>query len=665
MNEAVMSDHDSYAGVRRARDELAQLIARAHGVAGTLELAHRATELGTLRSRIEDDTYQVLMVGEQKRGKSTLLNAMLGAQVLPARARPTTGMLISVAWDENKRVVLGRDGSDEEVTLPIEGDTIPPGSELWNALTIRRDDSQAPSPYNRAVVNWPTELCRQGVVLIDSPGLNEAQARDEITLKAVRSADVAVFVVSTAVSVGLSESRYVDTHLRPYGHEELFVVCTNIDKVPPEERDDTTQDLADQLRRVLGARADRIFFVNSRAALDLRMANGNAGDAGGELLAESGIPAFEAALEEYLAKGRAAVKVCAPARELARVVPALRSEVAMRQGLLDTKLEVLRARWEGEQESLRQLEQERDQIRDRIETALADIKLRVQASARTFLLRTADESTGWLEAMDPENKVGLSPFKVKEQLGAAVEELSEEMSRRLEGNVALWQTKELKPELDEALAELGTRLDKDFQDFTARADQVRLRLTARSGTVTVDEAAPSTAERVIGTVASVAAFGPGAGLMGARFGFKGALRALAPQIAIGVGILALGGGPIAFFGAQLLTSLIGTQISLNKVNRVLKEKVTSQVADHLRTHADAEAERIAHAVKSELVGVRDTACRALDAEIETIRHQVRTTLAKKTAQQGDTSEKRAELARLDHELDSVANAAAAISRRYA
>ena len=664
MNEAVISDHDSYGGVHRTRDELAQLTARAHRVAGALELTYRTEELGTLRSRIEDNTYKVLMVGEQKRGKSTLLNAMLGAQVLPARARPTTGILISVVWDGDKRVVL-EDSSGEQVTLPIEGDTISPNSELWNALTIGRDDLQAPSPYNRALVHWPAELCRQGVVLIDSPGLNEAAARDEITLNAVRSADVAVFVVATTVSIGRSETSYVDAHLRPHGHEDFFVVCTNIDRVPPEERDDTILYLSDRLRESLRARADRVFFVNSRAALEVRMANGQAEETGAALLAESGIPAFETALEEYLAKERAAVKVCAPARELALIVPALRSEVAMRQQLLDTKLEVLRARWEAERESLNQLEQQRDQIRDRIETALADIKLRVQASARKFLLRTADECMAWLDEIDPENKVGMSPFKAKEQLNAAVEELSEEMSRRLELNVARWQKKQLKPKLEKALAELGARLDEDFQDFTKRADQIRLRLTSGSARVTVDEAAPSAAERVIGTAVSVAAFGPGAGLMGARFGFKGALGALAPQLAIGVGIIALGGGPIAFLVAQLFTSLIGTQIIVNKVNRVLKEKVASQVADHLRTHADAEAERIARAVKSELMGVRDAATRALDAEIETIRQQVRTTLSEKTAQQGDASEKRAELTRLDLELHGVADAVDAILRRYA
>ena len=68
------------------------------------------------KTRIRTRKYRVAVMGEFKRGKSTLLNALLGAPILPADATPTTAAISRITYGSRERVLLFfRDGTSREI----------------------------------------------------------------------------------------------------------------------------------------------------------------------------------------------------------------------------------------------------------------------------------------------------------------------------------------------------------------------------------------------------------------------------------------------------------------------------------------------------------------------------------------------------------------------
>ena len=205
-----------YAAVQQAREELAEVTARTSVTAAALGLGLRREELDALGERIRGDTYRILMLGQGKRGKSTLLNALLGAKVLPAMPRATTAVPISVVWDSDRYVVLHLDGSEPPVTLPIEETGISRNGEVWQALTIDLKNRHQPGVVRHAELHWPAELCRNGVVLVDSPGFNQEPWLQQATLNALRDADVVVFVIASDLDLEAVEIGYAKDYLKHY-----------------------------------------------------------------------------------------------------------------------------------------------------------------------------------------------------------------------------------------------------------------------------------------------------------------------------------------------------------------------------------------------------------------------------------------------------------------
>jgi septin family protein len=69
--------------------------------------------------RLDADTFRLMIVGEFKRGKSTLINAMLGDNVLPAKVAPCTGLITEVKWGDEPSAVLHPD-EGEPRTIAVD-----------------------------------------------------------------------------------------------------------------------------------------------------------------------------------------------------------------------------------------------------------------------------------------------------------------------------------------------------------------------------------------------------------------------------------------------------------------------------------------------------------------------------------------------------------------
>lgn len=144
-------------------------------------LAKRGAELGSPELR-------VVVFGEFSRGKSTLINALLGRRVLEAKAMPTTGHVTRIVHGEREEVRAAMRGGDVK-TCAL--------TDLGSFTTLdldrtAREDVEA----IEVAVNCP--LLRDGMTLIDTPGVCDPGAQTARALAAIASADLVLLVLNAS-----------------------------------------------------------------------------------------------------------------------------------------------------------------------------------------------------------------------------------------------------------------------------------------------------------------------------------------------------------------------------------------------------------------------------------------------------------------------------------
>ncbi|SDK57815.1 Dynamin family protein [Glycomyces sambucus] len=158
-----MSVYGSVAALRREILDLYEEVAR---VAGADLADASAIRLRESRSRLASDVYTVTVCGEYSRGKSSLVNALIGRpDLLPVGIRATTSAIATVRW-----------GAEAKAAVRIEEEDGRPVEQPVPFAALARYGSQHGNPRNRERVRSldvavPSPLLRRGLVLVDTPGI--------------------------------------------------------------------------------------------------------------------------------------------------------------------------------------------------------------------------------------------------------------------------------------------------------------------------------------------------------------------------------------------------------------------------------------------------------------------------------------------------------------
>ena len=293
------------------------------------------SQLDTLRGRLVSDKLIVAFVAEFSRGKSELINAIFfsdaGRRGLPASPGRTTMCPVELAWDASQVPTLS--------LLPIESRLEGlPLSELrsqpraWRHMPLPVDDVeqlaqallevthtewmpkerarelgfwhderlednppvddldrvQVPA-WRHALINYPHPLLKQGLVVLDTPGLNAIGAEPELTLNLLPSAHATVFVLGADTGVTKSDMAIWRDYLSTQAISR-FVVLNKIDALRdtlllPEEVEEQINRQQLDTARTLGVSTERVFPLSARQALAARVSGNTQALQGSRLLA--------------------------------------------------------------------------------------------------------------------------------------------------------------------------------------------------------------------------------------------------------------------------------------------------------------------------------------------------------------------------------------------
>ena len=267
-------------------------------------------------ARLRDDRLSVAFVAEFSRGKTELINAIFfadyGQRILPSSAGRTTMCPTELLYDaalppcirllpiETRRGHLSTSDYREDAAawtvLPLELDAPErmadafrqvsqtrrvPSSEaqeygLWDpedpdlASSLGADGTVEIPQWRHAIINLPHPLLKQGLVILDTPGLNAIGTEPELTLKLIPNAHAVLFVLAAETGVTRSDIDVWRTHIGA-GPGRLAVL-NKIDAMwdelrSPQENEAEIARQQQNAAQLLGLDAARVYPVSAQKAL--------------------------------------------------------------------------------------------------------------------------------------------------------------------------------------------------------------------------------------------------------------------------------------------------------------------------------------------------------------------------------------------------------------
>ncbi|WEN41033.1 Bacterial dynamin-like protein [Thauera sp. GDN1] len=309
--------------------------------------AQSELRLQYLLDRLRDDKLTVAFVAEFSRGKSELINAIFfgdhGDRILPSSAGRTTMCPTELQWSKGAVPELrllpirtrAQQASVSELRRHREAWTIEPlaavdaaslqralarvgetervGAEQARALGFAVDsggdeglkpgaDGLVEIPrWRHALIQFPHPLLEQGLVVLDTPGLNAIGAEPELTLSMLPNAHAVLFILAADTGVTQSDLAVWRNYVQAGATRQRgrIVVLNKIDGLWDGLRDEAQIDreIGRQIESVagtLGIDRTAVFPVSAQKALVARIQDDQ------PLLARSRIPALERALSEDL-----------------------------------------------------------------------------------------------------------------------------------------------------------------------------------------------------------------------------------------------------------------------------------------------------------------------------------------------------------------------------
>jgi predicted GTPase/uncharacterized tellurite resistance protein B-like protein len=232
--------------------------------------------------KIQSQRFRIAVIGEFSQGKSTLLNAWLGEEIQPVRANPCTGAITVLKYGTKKRVIcLYKDGSEAEIPLEQyqEKTTISEEAAI-ESLT----EELAHSEIREIILEHPgLILCKNGIEIVDSPGLNEHPNRTAITQQLIQDTDAIIFLTNSLRLLTQGERELLqDLRLQVNNGNKnepatnIFIVVNFMDLLRKEQ---DRQDVQQRVEKFIFGQEpiitgnNRIHFVSAQAALDAILDN--------------------------------------------------------------------------------------------------------------------------------------------------------------------------------------------------------------------------------------------------------------------------------------------------------------------------------------------------------------------------------------------------------
>lgn len=628
------------------KKQLLQSIQQASGIMKELNMSKEYGLCSELYKKLREDTFKVVVMGRFKVGKSTFINALLGSgDVLPAQATPCTAVINEVKYSKERYAIIHFkhpipsplprlapnikkyiEGFKGKRVSPIKVD-----AKYLNQFVVIDDEAEnqkdgvAQTPFSKAEIYWDLPICEQGVEIIDTPGLDENMSRTDVTKNYLSQADAIIFVMDCTAPCALSEMQSIDNDVLKAGHEYTIFVCNKINIVKEKERESIKQHMNKMLQSKTKLGVNGIYYLNAEEAKDGNAENDQ------EKYIHSGMAAFEAELDEVLAKKRGTIKLLQPARQIKTAIEyAIATAIPNERKMLESSTQEINQRLQRELPNLERLRQEKELIASQIENEISkicrDVDLMLQRRYNDIVTNLPE----WVNGISCANSVSWNPFKVKESIRVFSEELIENLQHKLTSEQEQWQESELQPFVANRFQVMAQKFQATITRIFVDIEKIKLRIAGVD-----DSQVAGSGERIAALVAGFFGGGITGAAVGGTLGFsKEFIATIAAQIALGVILGSIIGATNPFtLVAVIVAGLIGMGAGLTKIEEKIRKKISEQVTDQLRNDRDESIRKAIGIIRQNLEKGSSNLSGAIDSELQSVEDMV--TQIRRDKQQGE------------------------------
>jgi len=575
---------------------------------GKLSLERNIEDITLASKNLRKGVFRLLVLGDMKRGKSTFLNALIGENLLPSDVNPCTAVLTILRYGPEKKVTIHFNDGKIPQQLDFQSFKYKYTIDPAEAKKLEQEKKQAFPDVDYAVVEYPLALLEKGIEIVDSPGLNDTEARNELSLGYVNNCHAILFVMRASQPCTLGERRYLENYIKGRGLSVFFLINA-WDQVKESLIDpDDTEELKaaeDRLRQVFKANLadycyvdgqdiydERVFELSSIQALRRRLKNPQAD------LSGTGFPEFMGAINTFLTRERAIAEL-RQVRTLARqACNHTREAIDRRIPLLDQDVEELKKRIESVEPEFNKLTGIRDQFQKEIINTRDTQARGISESFRSYVLNLGNTFESDFLRYQPElNLLDFLSSGKREAFNAALQKAFEQY---ITDKSAAW-TLTAEKDIDTAFKNLSRSAAQYGASYNKITDEITKKLTGKEVKVnahatTEEDNSPGWAKWAMGLLSLTKGNLAGVALAGAGFDWKNILLNYFTVIGIGGVITAVTGfmlGPIGF-------ALLGLGVGFLQADQARKELVKTakkELVRYLPQIAHEQSQTVYNAVK--------------------------------------------------------------------
>jgi small GTP-binding protein len=264
-----------------------------------------------VREQLISNHFNLVILGQFKRGKTTLINSLVGNEILPSSVVPLTSIVTILKFGNEVRcTIFMNDGTEQNVRR----------EELHDYVT------ESGNPKNRrgvkcACIEYPIPLLEKGMQLVDTPGIGSTFLHNtETTYEFLDHLDAAVFLMSADVPISQVEKELLETIKS--STQKIFFVLNKVDNLAPEEITEMSAYNKNVLQE-MGFTVQKIWPISARKALKAKTSNDE------NLLSQSGLSDLEDAIGNFLSTEKGRIVLNTTISKLKRITLQTVSQIAI------------------------------------------------------------------------------------------------------------------------------------------------------------------------------------------------------------------------------------------------------------------------------------------------------------------------------------------------
>ena len=627
---------------------LSDCLKKTNAIAAELKMTNSANQISSVNSRLGEEVFRMVVVGEFSRGKSTFVNALLRNNIFPAYNNPTTAIISKVVYGRAPRFQIYF--KDEKTPESLTEEKF---KQLIAADEPDEDDDRAVKTFiknqeffasiDHAEISYPLEFCKDGVEIVDTPGTNDLNVgRMEITYGYLNRADAVVLLLSATQPLTKSESQFLRERILGNQINDIFFVVSHKDDLNDASEERKVLDfVTDNLRKILPPSVNlqnRIFLVSGLGALLYHLNSRGAKLTKKQSLQvpqnfkETGFPELEATLGKFLAEEKGNVRIRRYGREISMIIGTMQHDLSINIGVVSHSADEIRAKVANFEKTFKQSKERAHRVTSNMQTAFNYYIDSIDSKFRSASADIIDRAQNAIENITED----MSASEIQHVIENAV---TAKKKSFIDGLIQEWQNvlSDENQKAQEALAKIWSDIDITYKREFSLTNVVESNSAALAIVMPEEE---QSAVSLFGNIVKESS----------QNIFKAGLE-IGERVTYAIGFLAAN---VFLVGAKLYESIFGTDRRASRRN-----SIRSQIYETYQAQSRETAKTLKEQFKAQTAEICDSVQSAVEARIDDMEKQLKDILTEKESKEQDAQQ---QCEYLNRKLSELKNANAEVAR---